>query len=55
MRILLLILSETEQFYFLSDDYWAEAKSGNDPLQKVREYGQELFVTLSRFWPLQGL
>ena len=50
-----LILRETEQFNFLSDDYRAEAKSGNDSLQNVRVYGQKLFATLSRFWPLKGL
>ena len=44
--IILLILSETEQFTFLSDDYWAQAKPGNDSLQNVTEYGQKLFVTL---------
>ena len=50
--IMLLILSETEQFTFLSDDYWAQAKSGNDSLQNVREYGQKLFATLRglRVW-----
>ena len=48
--IMLLILSETEQFTFLSDDYWAQAKSGNDSLQNVREYGQKLFVTLKGLW-----
>ena len=52
--IMLLILSETEQFNFLSDDSWAQANSGNDSLQKFREYGQNLFVTLRRFWPLRG-
>ena len=52
--IMLLILSETEQFNFLSDDYWAQAKTGNDSLQNVREYGQKRFFTLSRFWPLRG-
>ena len=52
---MLLILSETEEFNFLSDEHWAQAKSGNDSLQNVREYGQKIFVTLSRFWSLRGL
>ena len=52
---MLLLLSETEQFNVLSDGYWTEAKSGNDSLQNVKEYGQKLFVTLSRFRPLRGL
>ena len=51
---MLPILRETEQFNFFSDDYWEDAKSSNGFLQKVREYGQKLFVTLSRFWPLTG-
>ena len=50
--IMLLILSETGQFAFLSDDYWAQAKSGNDSLQNGREYGQKLFITFRglRVW-----
>ena len=46
---MLLILRETEQFNVLSDDYWAEAKSDNDSLLNVGEYGKKLFVTFSRF------
>ena len=42
MRILLLILREIEQFNFFPNDYWAQAKSGNDSLQNVREYGQKI-------------
>ena len=53
--IMLLMLSGTEQFNFLSDDYWVQAKSGNDSLQNVRKYRQKLFITLSRVWPLRGL
>ena len=32
---MLLILSETEEFNFLSDEHWAQAKSGNDSLRKM--------------------
>ena len=49
IRILLLILSETKQFNVLSDNYWAEAKPGNDSLQNVREYGQNLLSHLADF------
>ena len=50
--IMLLLLSETNQFIFLSDDYFAQAKSGNDSFQNVREYGRKRFVTLRglRVW-----
>ena len=37
-RIVLLLLRETAQFSHFFHDYWAEAKSGNDALQNVREY-----------------
>ena len=49
MRILLLILREIEQFNFFLNDYWAQAKSGNDSLQNVREYGQKIPSCLTDF------
>ena len=49
MRILLLILRETEQFNFFPNDYWAQAKSGNDSSQNFREYGQRIPSRLADF------
>ena len=52
---MLLILRETEQFNVLSDDYWAEAKSDNDSLLNVGEYGKKTFRHIQQILNIKGV